>query len=142
MSSVHDVAAYILSRLGTLPAMKLQKLAYYAQAWTLVWQDRPLFEDKIEAWANGPVVPELYSRHRGQYRVSEWKWGHVEQLSEMDRNAVDAVLAFYGDKGSQWLSELTHSEAPWIDARKGLAPGERGNQEITFAAMAEYYGSL
>lgn len=55
---------------------------------------------------------------------------------------MDAVLKFYGDKSPFWLSELTHREQPWIDARRGLAPGERGRAEITHAAMAEYYSSL
>ena len=45
-----DVAAYILSKQGDMPAMKLQKLVYYSQAWSLVWDDKPLFRDRIEAW--------------------------------------------------------------------------------------------
>jgi uncharacterized phage-associated protein len=52
------------------------------------------------------------------------------------------VLNTYGKKTSQWLSDLTHAESPWRDARGDLAPGERGSSEITPAAMAEYYGSL
>ena len=57
---------------------------------------------------------------------------------------VDIVLGFYGDKPSQWLSDLTHMEAPWRKAREraGLADGERGNAVITHALMAEYYDSL
>jgi len=43
---------------------------------------------------------------------------------------------------SQQLSDLTHQEDPWRSARKGLAPGERGNSTITKAAMAEFYSSL
>ena len=37
MASAHDVAAYILKKLGPMTAMKLQKLVYYCQAWSLVW---------------------------------------------------------------------------------------------------------
>ena len=55
-----DVAAYILRKQGTMPAMKLQKLVYYSQAWSLVWDDRPIFRDRIYAWANGPVIRNLY----------------------------------------------------------------------------------
>jgi uncharacterized phage-associated protein len=47
-----------------------------------------------------------------------------------------------GDRPSQWLSDLTHRESPWLDARKGLGPGERGSQVISHASLAEYYGSL
>ena len=52
------------------------------------------------------------------------------------------MLKFYGDKSSQWLSDLTHIEAPWRDARRGLAPTDRGQREITTAAMHEYYSGL
>ena len=56
MASVYDVAAFILGRLGQVGAMKLQKLVYYSQAWSLVWDDQPLFSETIEAWDKGPVV--------------------------------------------------------------------------------------
>ncbi|WP_307850044.1 MULTISPECIES: type II toxin-antitoxin system antitoxin SocA domain-containing protein [unclassified Saccharopolyspora] len=42
-----------------MTAMKLQKLVYYSQAWHLVWDERPLFDEPVQAWANGPVVPDL-----------------------------------------------------------------------------------
>jgi uncharacterized phage-associated protein len=143
MATIFDVAAYILSRQGAMTAMKLQKLVYYSQAWSLVWDERPLFGSSIEAWANGPVVPELYLAHRGRFMLRPGDiQGDENQLSATEKETVNAVLAYYGDKSSQWLSDLTHSEAPWVDARCGLGPGERGSSEITHAAMAEYYSSL
>jgi len=142
MATAHDVAAYILEKRGPMTAMKLQKLVYYAQAWSLVWDEKPLFRERIEAWANGPVVRSLYGLHSGQFQVDQWKWGDPSALAKEERETVDAVLDFYGDKPSWWLSNLTHQEAPWVNARQGLAPGERGDREISHAAMAEYYGSL
>lgn len=142
MATAYDVAAYILSKLGIMPAMKLQKLVYYSQAWSLVWDEKPLFDNRIEAWANGPVVRDLYEAHRGQFQVFKLSQGDPEALSESERDTVDSVLRFYGSKDGQWLSDLTHREAPWKNAREGLAPGEYGDTEISHAAMAEYYGSL
>lgn len=141
MASVHDVASAILRKLGPMTAMKLEKLVYYCQAWSLVWDDAVLFPERIEAWAAGPVVPALYYRHRGQFQVGSWE-GNVDNLTATQNETIDAVLKYYGGKSSQWLSDLTHSESPWIEARAGLAPLERGNQEITLASMAEYYSSL
>jgi uncharacterized phage-associated protein len=145
MATVFDVAAYILRRQGAMTAMKLQKLVYYAQAWSLVWDERPLFMDRIEAWANGPVCPDLYASHRGAFAVSpEWgaSVGNPAALDAAARETVDAVLEYYGDKAPQWLSDLTHAEDPWRNAREGLADGERGHREITHAAMVEYYEGL
>ena len=123
MARVHDVVAYILRKQGRMTAMKLQKLVYYCQAWALVWDDAPLFESRIEAWANGPVVPELYWRHRGEYWISSWE-GNADALTPTEVETVDAVLNFYGNKPSYWLSALTHKEKPWRDARSA---SRRGN---------------
>ncbi len=139
---VFDAAAYILERMGTMTTMKLQKLVYYSQAWSLVWDEKPLFEEDIEAWANGPVVRDLFDCHRGMYQISSMPIGNARLLDGEQRATVDAVLEYYGDKSSQWLIDLTHLEEPWKQARKGLPRLERGNRVIPLDAMADYYSSL
>lgn len=140
--TAHDVAAYILQKQGEITAMKLQKLAYYSQAWSLVWDEERLFRDRIEAWANGPVLPSLYKLHKGLFKIKSWPKGDPSKLTRKQRETIDAVLKFYGDRPSQWLSDLTHRERPWLEARQGLLPGDPGTREISHASMAEYYGSL
>ncbi|WP_207958398.1 Panacea domain-containing protein [Caballeronia sp. SBC1] len=125
--------------------MKLQKLAYYSQAWSLVWDDVPLFDERIEAWANGPVVRDLYMAHKGQFTVHHkllGEKGSSANLTNTQRETIDAVLDAYGKRSAQWLSDQTHAEAPWLNARENLPDNERGNAEITLASMAEYYSSL
>ena len=143
-ASANDVAAYILRSQGPMPAMKLQKLVYYSLAWSLVWDDKPLFEERVEAWANGPVIRELYNAHCGQFSVSSVPMSDPDTLDRDQRETVDAVLQFYGEKSSQWLGDLTHMEAPWRDAREkgGLGSGERGQAPITHASLHEYYSTL
>lgn len=121
---------------------KLQKLVYYCQAWHLVWEDQPLFAERVEAWANGPVVRDLYSSHRGSYTVSSWPLGKISNLIPAERSTIDAVLKFYGHRSGKWLSALTHQERPWNEARQGVSSGHRNNREITPAMMADYYASL
>lgn len=140
--SVFDVASYILKKTGTLTTMKLHKLLYYAQAWSLVWDEKPLFEEEIEAWANGPVIRNLFSYHKGYYNISNIEVGNPNLLSKDQKETIDSVLKFYGDKPSQWLIELTHMEEPWRKARIGLAPTERGNRIISKESLANYYSSL
>jgi len=142
MATVYDVASYILAKAGSMTAMKLQKLVYYAQAWSLVWDETALFGEHIEAWANGPVIPALYDCHKGEFKLCALSLGDPNNLSDNERDTVDKVLEFYGDKSSQWLSDLTHREDPWLDARRGIPTGQRSNQEITLASMMEYYGGL
>jgi uncharacterized phage-associated protein len=142
MAKVDDVAAAILERTGEIDTWKLQKLAYYCQAWHLVWEDSPLFPDRIEAWANGPVVRALYREHRGQYRVKSWRRGDSAQLKRRELSTVDSVVDFYGGKSGYELSALAHRESPWRRARKRLEPGEPSTREITKESMVEYYGGL
>ena len=97
--------------------------------------------DRIEAWANGPVCPNLYNRHRGEFIVSD-AGGNSANLSSEEKQDIDRVVDFYGGFSGQQLSDITHSEEPWRRARRGLAPSERGTNEITLEAMTEYYGSL
>lgn len=141
-TSAFDVATYILEKKGRMTAMKLQKLVYYSQAWSLVWDETPLFFEKIEAWANGPVVRELFDDHKGQFSLDELSRGNSENLSPVQIETIDVILKDYGEKPSQWLSDLTHSEKPWQDARQGVSDNERGDAEITHACMAEYYENL
>lgn len=142
MASVHDVAAYILVRHGAMSAMKLQKLCYYSQAWSLVWDQAELFPEDFEAWANGPVARELYNVHRGQFSVSTWPQGDPSALTGEQRETVDAVLDAYGKHTAQQLSELTHQELPWRDARGGLPEMVRSDAVITKESMQDFYASL
>lgn len=141
MASAHDVAKYILAKRGSMSTWKLQKLVYYSQAWHLVWRDDPLFTERIEAWANGPVVRALYDRHRGRFSVEDWD-GNAAALSDGERKTVDAVLSSYGDLTGRQLSFLTHSEVPWREARGGLAPTARSDAEISLSSMLAFYSAL
>lgn len=140
--SVFDAASYILRKTGEITTMKLHKLLYYAQAWSLVWDDKPLFSENIEAWANGPAIRELFDYHKGHYSISNITIGNPDLLDSNQKETINSVLNFYGGKSSQWLVELTHMEEPWKNARMGLSPTERGNKIISLPSILEYYSSL
>lgn len=144
MATVFDAAKYILEQRGPMSTMKLQKLCYYAQAWSLVWDDNPLFDQDFEAWANGPVCHELFNEHQGHFSVTaaQERKGDSGHLSPKQKDTIDKVLEFYGNRDAQWLSQLTHIERPWRVARAGCPDGESCNATITKESMAMYYGGL
>lgn len=144
MANIFDVAKYILQKKGKMTTMKLEKLAYYCQAWSLGWDELPLFQEDFQAWANGPVCPELFERHRGIFEVDESFLEDTPDYSFNDNEieTMDIVLGYYGDKEPHWLSELTHKEAPWKEARKGVADGLPSNNIISKDSMQQYYGGL
>lgn len=140
--TVFDVASYVLGKLGSMSTMRLQKLVYYCQVWSLVWDEEPLFLEDIEAWANGPVIRELFNYHRGHYNISEVTIGNPDTMSSAQKATIDAVLDFYGDKSAQWLIDLSHMEEPWKKARTEMNDLERGDRVISLESIAEYYSSL
>ena len=144
MADVFDVAKYILQKKGELSTWKLQKLCYYAQAWHLAWTGRPIFEEDFEAWANGPVCPELFYEHQGKFSicVGDLTKGDITSLSEDEVDSINVVLCDYGDMEPYDLRELTHKEAPWEEARDGLPEGAKCRTVIKKESTGEYYGSL
>lgn len=142
MASVHDVAAYILEKRGAMSTMKLQKLCYYSQGWALAWDEKPLFDEPIQAWANGPVVYELFDGHRGRFLVSQWPRGNPDNLSQDERETVDAVLFAYGKLSGQQLSDKSHSERPWVEARAGMPAGVSSSAVVELETMQDFFGAL
>ena len=145
MANIFDTAAYILEKTGNTSFMKLQKLCYYCQAWSLVWDDKPLFDEEFRAWESGAVCEELY--HKTEGGVGEVSSSIVDgigfsaNLTEEQKDTIDHVLDYYGDKTPYWLCMLTRMEDPWKEAK------EKGNDSktaniITKESMAMYYGSL
>lgn len=143
MASVFDVAKYILEKCGPMSTWKLQKLCYYAQAWSIVWESEPLFGEDFEAWSNGPVCPQLFHAHQGRFNINALQInGNVDELTQQQQADIDIVLKDYGSMAAYELREQTHIEDPWIIARGGLQDGEPSDKVITKEAMGEYYGSL
>ena len=145
---VQDVAKYILNWFASknednITSWKLQKLVYYCQAWSLVWDENPLFPEEIQAWADGPVCPDLYQEHKRKFRLGPRDIvGKPKRLSAEQQETINAVLDYYGDETGRYLSDLTHLERPWVEARAGLQPGERGDIVIEHNSMVDYYGGL
>ncbi|GAA2604070.1 Panacea domain-containing protein [Paractinoplanes durhamensis] len=139
MSSVHDVAAAVIAQLGGITAMKLEKLVYYCQGWHLARHGVPLFDEPIEAWRQGPVVPALFRQHRRQRTVSAWPSGDSGQLTPAQRETVDWVTIEYGKFSAIELSQMTHSELPWRVARGTLPDSARSTAQLSTSIMRNYY---
>jgi len=146
MASVFDLAEAILEQTGEISTVKLQKLVYYCQVWNSVWEDKPIFNDQIEAWAFGPVVPNLYNKHRGQFSVKPNFFsqfgGNSNNLSKQEKENIAQVITHYSKYNSQQLSDMTHLEDPWRIARAGLPDGTACNNEISLNSIMEYYSKL
>ncbi|KAB7790052.1 Panacea domain-containing protein [Bifidobacterium leontopitheci] len=140
MANIIDVAAYILRRYGPMTTMKLQKLAFYAQAESLAHHGSPLFADDFQAWRGGPVCKTLYARHRGMFIIRDGDLAaDSDALNRTERGIVDDVCIALAVKTGNELSARTHREAPWCNSRQGLPANASCNNIIGKEAIASYY---
>ena len=144
-ANVLDVAQYAFDKLKNKhdsTYMKLQKIVYYSEVQSLMHYGESLFKEKILAYCAGPVVEELFWKHRG-YRYFDKKVsidGRVSNLSSKQKTCVDWALEKYGKCSGDLLSNLTHAEDPWKEARKDYKPDDTScREEITRKSMIDYY---
>jgi uncharacterized phage-associated protein len=145
-SKAEEVAYYIIAARARqderLTQLKLQKLLYYAQAWHLGIHGHPLFEEDMEAWVHGPVVPSI----RRKYQAHRWSPlpvpAEIPALPISSRTIIDRVLAIYGKMSAYELEHISHSEEPWVSARHGSAPTERSKNVIAKTVIRRYYERL
>jgi uncharacterized phage-associated protein len=143
MGSVFDAAAYLLQKAGgTMEQMPLHKLLYYGQGWALGNGRERLFPQRIEAWVNGPVVPELWAQQHHRFRVNRIENGNPAELRGDERTLLDAIWNTYGGFDGPTLSGFTHNESPWNEARRGIPEWSRSNAEITVDSLRRYFSGL
>ena len=111
-----------------------QMLVYYAQAWSLVWDGRPLFANRIEAWQMGPVVPSL--RHALPVIRQAPPAGVFTSTEEA---TLGAVTDYYGAMCGHDLAELTHREEPWREVWGDRPRGAQCSEPISRDTMRRFY---
>ena len=116
----------------------VQKLCYYAQAMYLAVYGEALFEDKILAWKNGPVIEDVYKKYR--YSFFSLKNSKTE-ITNKAQEILKVINSVYGYKTADELVESTHSEDPWKQY-KNVAGDKNNNPEITKKNLQDYYKNL
>jgi uncharacterized phage-associated protein len=99
---------------------RLQKLLYYAQAWSVVLRETDLFPEEIRAGKSGPVVEEVYQAlPDGQCAafVPETAFANAPDLDPEDAAFLKSLWEAYSGYSASQLSRMTHAETPWQKAR-------------------------
>ena len=106
--------------------LKMQKLLYYAQAHYLANTNEPLFQNAIEAWDKGPVVPDIYYKYSENSKLI-YKLTHkhppleldedfdFNQFTHYDNQFLIQIWETYGKYDAEDLVDMTHQEKPWIE---------------------------
>lgn len=142
--NVFSVADWFLQK-ESMNQKKLQKLCYYAQAWNLVFNGKPMFDGDFEAWVHGPVNHSLWNRLNsyGYLDIEQDKFSKERVIFGNEvLSVLNDVWATYGKYSGYQLELLTHQEKPWIEARSGIPETQPSKNIISKKTMREYYTSL
>jgi uncharacterized phage-associated protein len=122
---------------------KIQKLAYYSQAWHLVFNDGSgLFDDPIEAWMHGPAIRNLWHKYKKCGYQPIRSVPSTISIDDDTKSLLDEIWRVYGKHDAEYLETLTHSEAPWLNARGGLETDTSSSIVIKNQDMRQYYSTL
>lgn len=158
MLDVIDVARYIVNYSNdkeyVITNLRLQKLLYFVQAYYLAFTDskEPCFDDEIEAWDFGPVVPSAYHEFKiyGSGNIpkinsfisfddqdvwnSEREVFNEDKIPEDDREIIESVVDQFANYSTTDLVSLTHRQKPWKNAYRNS-----GNRVISKDSIREYF---
>lgn len=117
-----DVAKKIICKTDvehgdTLSNLKLQKLLYYMQGFHLAFFDTPFFNESIEAWTYGPVVPVVFQEFKKYKKRSINPDNYHDDLvlTYDEQQMFDMVYSEYNRYSAVALMNMTHTEGPWKD---------------------------
>ncbi len=140
LESVQKTILYIHRELfdESLSPMKLQKLCYYAQGYSLA-EGKELFPEDFQAWQHGPVIYDLYTKYK------HLQWHQIsEETGDPDSNVYDFlkdIVAAYGRYDGAALSTMTHRDAPWLEARGDLDESAGSTAEISKTSLRGFFTS-
>jgi uncharacterized phage-associated protein len=145
--TAQNVADYFLCRANEagepITNLKLQKLLYYAQGYFLAINcGESLFEDEIEAWVHGPVVPNVYRI----YKHFRWQPINTEiaapDISQTITDFLDLIIETFLPMDAYKLELMTHAETPWLEARGDLPKDAVCRNTIKIKEMQSYFSKL
>lgn len=113
-----DIAKYIISKCTLdqhpISNLQLQKILYYVQK-TFLEKGLVAFEDEIEAWQFGPVVPDVYYQFCGFGAMSIRMKYHI-LLSSRDSQLIDPLVEQKRSLNPWEMVEDTHMKGKAWDA--------------------------
>lgn len=137
MENVLNVAQYIFDEYKrqaktSIDEMKLHKLLYFAQRESFAITGKQLFDGEFRGWKYGPVCCEVRNAFSPDGIVVD-----TSPVSDECAYIVNNVVQEYGSIASWKLSELSHKEISWKNARKGLTAEQNGNNLISISDIQE-----
>ena len=136
MYNILEVSKYIINYSIEIESpvsnLKLQKLLYYVQAKFLIDKNKVCFENNIENWRHGPVIPQIYRSFKKYFNSNIEVFQKVnEEISYEDKKLIDTVVLSYKLTEAWEMVDKTHNEEPWKSTNR--------NEIITTESIENYF---
>lgn len=135
--NVLDIARYVINYCNNnnkhISNLKLQKILYFIQAGFYMNKGSECFEEEIEAWKYGPVIPEVYHEFK-QYGstsipyISEYldfsegifnckKVTYDDDIiDDSDKVLINQLIDECNKYTASQLVDITHKQDPWLES--------------------------
>lgn len=122
MADVRNVANFFIdlalnSEDDNITNLQLNKLLYFAQGHYLARTGKPLFDEEIEAWKYGPVVPCVYQAYKvcGRSPIGAVDENYTPDVfGKEELSLLMDVACRYSQYSPSALVEITHRpDTPW-----------------------------
>lgn len=139
--------------------LELQKYLYFLNAQFLVERGEPLFNDEIEKWKFGPVIPTVYHEYKnfgagsitsvsehenlqivnGQVVVSKHP-SNFEIIPEDIKDMINETVRKLSEIERFELVEITHEHTEWKKDESRIMNGER-HLKYSNEGIKEYFSN-
>lgn len=143
-STINLAAKYFICKLGDITPLALQKSLYYAQGFYSAFTGDFLFVEDCEAWAHGPVYRTMYNKYK------DYSFNPINPVSDFDETVfrsvelaiLENVAKYASCYSGKVLEEITHLEAPWLNARKDKKAMEPSDEIIKKEDIKAYFAEV
>lgn len=141
VSKIYLVEAALIEKCEDMTHLALQKALYYVQGFYFAFNNTFLFKEDCQAWVHGPVFRKIYDDYKGsgfEY-LKAFGSDSYSKLTTDEKQIVDSVIKNVCCYSGKTLESFTHSEMPWIAARKGLLANQNSEEVIPKKLIGDYF---
>lgn len=149
--NILDISVYIINYCNKscyyISNLRLQQILYFTQIAFLVIHNKECFQEEIEAWDFGPVVPSVYNRFckyanlnipiieeyidtskgiwNAYYKSFTW-----DTISQHDTRLINDVIEACEKYSISELLNIITNQQPWLNANKRIYDKTINKQEL------------
>lgn len=143
---IYEVVNWFLSQVDDydyITHLALQKLLYFSQGWSYVFNGCSLFDNDCEAWVHGAVYRIIFDEFKKFKYNPLPKMDKTTSLSQEEIAVLEFVKRYYFNVyTAKTLEEICHLEEPFQLVRKDVDADKNSEKIIEKTFIRDYYREI